>query len=283
MVSSWARICVCDRGDVGAGPDRLVDQRADRAGLPRLGRQRLLGDVVVGAAGRPHGLVQLSAGDRVVVLRADHLDARVGLVGDRLREVDVGSRPGVNEAADLLQVALPVAERPARHRHQRLLGAGPEVGRSHLGDRLQPDRARAVAQRDGPGAGRPPPVGRLPEVPHQLIDRGVRLVPVVGLPAVRVVVGASRLLRPVAGRPFVEPLHPHLRQERRPGLLVARNAGRDGGVGLTDVGALGRGGALGLVQRDGAGAEHQQQRGSRDHHSYRSAMIGSRREALRAG
>ena len=30
-------------------------------------------------------------------------------------------------------------------------------------------------------------------------------------------------------------------------------------------------------------AQHQQQGGGRDHHSYRSAMIGSRREALRAG
>ena len=256
---------------------------ADAARLARLRRQRRVGDVVVGVAGGPHRLVELGARDRVAVLRADHLDARVRLVGDRLRQIDVGSRAGVDEAADLLEVALPVAERLARHRHQRLLRIGAEVRRPDVGDRLQPRRPRGVTERDRPGLGRPPAVGRLAEVPQELIDGGLTVVPVEGVEGVAVVVGVPRLLRAVAGRPLVEPLDLHLRQERRPRLLVARQAGRDVGVGLPDVGALGRGGALGLLQRDGAGGERQQQGGGREHHSYRSAMIGSRREALRAG
>ena len=61
------------RSDLGAGSERDREQGVERAVLAGLGRQCLVGHVVVDGAFHSHGLVQQHLGSLVRVVRVDDL------------------------------------------------------------------------------------------------------------------------------------------------------------------------------------------------------------------
>ena len=119
--------------------DRPLREALERAVLAVDRRQPLLFHVVVGAAHAPDRPVEPRLGRDVRVLGDDQVHARVGAVGARLGEVDVGARAGAYERVDLLDVLLVVRERLARHVEQRLRRPRIEEASAHvrldLGDR----------------------------------------------------------------------------------------------------------------------------------------------------
>ena len=219
-----------------------------------------------------------------------------------------GAGPHLGEGLDLVDVLALVVERLARHCDRVPGGAGGEEGGAN--GEIGGEARRLLGARLGVGGGARG-VAALPglaEVPDELGRADPAAVVVEGVERGRAADGApagpdrSGRGHQVAGRPAVAGGDADLGEQRRARLVDPGVGGLGERVGLAELGLVRAADAQGDVQRNfprelrlvglGARRRHerqpqperdQQTERNRAPHSYLSASIGSRREALRAG